>query len=163
MTFVNLVPFRGKNRNPLARIEHQNSPFFALQSSMNSLFDDFFRGFPGEALTTAESFSPKMAIDVKDEEIEITAELPGVKKQDLDISIADNIMTISGEKKTETEQEEKNFYRSEISYGSFSKSVQLPEGTEEDKIDASLNDGILTVKIPKSQPQEPEKKKIDIK
>ena len=103
------------------------------------------------------------AIDVADHDNEyvVKAEVPGCKAEDIDISVAGNVMTISGEKKDEKEVKEKDYYHSERSFGSFRRDITLATDVETSKIDAECKNGILTVKLPKSEKAKPTK--IEIK
>ena len=81
----------------------------------------------------------------------ITAELPGVSKEDVTITIENGVLTLSGEKKREEEQKDKNWHRIERVYGSFHRSMTLPKGVDGDKADASFKDGVLTIELPKNE------------
>ncbi len=130
-------------------------PFYSLQKEMNSLFDNFFRGFGiaprGFAAGEMGSFMP--SIDVKENEREfiIKVELPGVEEKDIDVTITNDAVTIKGEKKEEKEDKVKNYYYMERSYGSFSRVIPLDTEIESGKAQASFKNGILDIKIPKNQ------------
>ncbi|TIO80260.1 MAG: Hsp20/alpha crystallin family protein [Mesorhizobium sp.] len=94
---------------------------------------------------------------------EITAELPGIDEKNIEIKLANNVLTIKGEKNEEKEEKEKDYYLSERRYGSFQRSFQLPEGVDADKIDASFAKGVLTVKLPKTAEARKAEKKITVK
>jgi len=94
------------------------------------------------------------------DEILVKAEIPGVNKDDIDITVENNRLTISGEKRQEEEQEGKDYYRTERSYGSFRRIFTLPAQADTDKVKASYDDGVLTVKIPKTEVAKG--KKVDI-
>lgn len=165
MALNDFRPFRKKNQLVVRRQENK-PPFFALQHRMNRMFDDFFRGFdiePFGAFAEQETFMPPMNISEDDKEIVVTADLPGIDEKDLDISIAKDVLTIKGEKKTETEDKKKNYHRIERSYGSFSRSVALPEGIDDGKVEAEMKKGVLKIRIPKSAEAQPQRKKIEIK
>jgi HSP20 family protein len=103
------------------------------------------------------------AVDVEEsaDEYLIRAEMPGLKKEDVKISLQENVLTISGEKKSEAKSDNKRYHRLERTYGSFQRSFSLPEPIKADKIGASFKDGVLEVKIPKSEETKP--REIDIK
>ena len=92
----------------------------------------------------------------------VKAELPGMKKQDIDVSISDDVITISGEKKSEEKVEKKDYYRLERSYGSFTRTLRLPAETQTDKAKASFTDGILEVRMPKTEAALQKTKKITV-
>ena len=96
-----------------------------------------------------------------DREIQITAELPGLEEKDVQVNVADNVLTIKGEKSAQKEEKDKNYRLVERSYGSFSRSIELPTGVDSGAIKASISKGVLTVVIPKPAPTQV--KKIDVK
>jgi HSP20 family protein len=102
-----------------------------------------------------------MNVSETDGEIEFTAELPGMDAKDIEVTLSDNILTIRGEKKSEKEEKEKDYHLVERSFGSFSRSFELPGGAAPSAIKATMDKGVLTVKFPK--PAQPEAKKIEIK
>lgn len=143
-----LLPTHRRAGNDLAR----------LHRDVDDLFGAFFGNWPGTALERAVW----PAIDVADNENEITvkAEVPGCKSEDIDISVHGNTLTISGEKKQEEEKKEKGYYHFERSYGSFSRQVSLPGDVETDKIDAACSNGVLTVTLPKAEKAKAVKVKV---
>ena len=95
--------------------------------------------------------TPAVDIAEKDKAYEITAELPGLDEKNIDVKVANGMLTIRGEKKEEKEEKKKDYYLSERRYGSFERRFQIPEGVESDKIEASFKKGILTVTLPKNR------------
>jgi HSP20 family protein len=154
--FMNL-----KSRIPIGRDRSVASPFMSLQYEIDRLFEDFSRGFPTIAGNGATALMPSMDVTETDKEIEITAELPGLEEKDVQINIADNILTIRGEKKAEKEQKDKNYRLVERSYGSFERTLELPEGVNVDAIKANISKGLLKVTVPKPAPTQA--KKIEVK
>jgi HSP20 family protein len=134
-----------------------NSPFVSLQREIDRLFDDFTRGFPTFSGNGATALMPSMDVSETDKEIEITAELPGLEEKDVQINMSDNLLTIRGEKKAEKEQKDKNYRLVERSYGSFERTLELPEGVSPDAIKANIAKGVLKVTIPKPAPALPKK------
>jgi HSP20 family protein len=108
-----------------------------------------------------EEWVPTFNFYEKEGKYFLTAEIPGVEKNDLAISIDHNVLTISGRKETKKEEEGANYYLRESSYGSFSRSLRLPGDVQEEKVEASFKDGVLSVVIP--QAETPKTKKIEIK
>ena len=134
-----------------------------MREEMNRLFDNFFSGLPERRKGLLESeWAPSIDVAETDEEIVVTAELPGVKQEEVDITIADDVLILKGEKKEEKEVKEKNYHRIERSYGSFQRSISLPTGTEASKAKATYKDGILSVTIPKAEEAKPKQIKIDV-
>jgi len=162
MTLRELNPF-SKRSVPVKR--DTENPFGLLRYDMDTLFNDFFRGFdidPVFGRHTA-TFSPKVDVTESDKEIRVSAELPGMDEHDIDITLNHDFLTIKGEKREENEDKGKDYYRMERSYGSFCRSIPIPVEIETDKVKASFRKGILTIKIPKSQKSIEEKKKITVK
>jgi len=126
--------------------------FLSLRDEIDRMFDDFFGTLP-ERLTTGweNVWSPSVDISETDDEIIVTAELPGVKKEDIKISLQDNVLTIRGEKKQEKEHKDENYHRIERAYGSFQRSFTLPTPVNTDKIKASFKDGVLKIQLPKTE------------
>ena len=150
-----------KSLIPIGRDRSVASPFMSLQREIDRLFEDFSRGFPTIAGNGATALMPSMDVTETDKEIEITAELPGLEEKDVQINIADNILTIRGEKKAEKEQKDKNYRLVERSYGSFERTLELPEGVNADAIKANISKGLLKVTVPKPAPTQA--KKIEVK
>jgi HSP20 family protein len=146
---------------PIGRDRSVASPFMSLQREIDRLFEDFSRGFPTIAGNGATALTPSMDVTETDKEIEITAELPGLEEKDVQINVADNILTIRGEKKAEKEQKDKNYRLVERSYGAFERTLELPEGVNADAIKANISKGLLKVTVPKPAPTQA--KKIEVK
>jgi HSP20 family protein len=137
------------------------------EREMNRAFDDFLgrRTWPflGERWWPARFGLSAPAVDLYEEKDEIVAkaEVPGIAKDDIQVNVTDHLLTIKGEKKEEEETKEKNYYRSERSYGAFSRSIELPVDVQGDKAKASFKNGVLEVRLPKSE--EAKKKSNQIK
>lgn len=139
-------------------------PLRELENFQNRI-NRFFHDFPSAGSDFGFSFNPKIDISDDEKNIYVEAEIPGVKKDNIDISLQDNILTIKGEKKEETEEKKdnKNYYRSERSYGSFTRSFTLPSEVNPKTCNAKFEDGILKIEIAKSQPKPRNVKQIEIK
>jgi len=142
-----------------------SNPFSALQQEIDRLFDGFSQGFGGFPANFAgfpsRQLLPSMDLSETDKEIEITAELPGLEEKDIFLNVTDHVLTIRGEKKNEREETRKDYHLVERSYGSFARSVQLPDGVNADNIKAVMSKGVLKVTVPKPAPAQ--SKKIDVK
>ena len=126
-------------------------------------FDDLF-GRPMLRWPTMEKgWMPAVDVFEKDDQFVVKAELPGMKGEDIDVSVVGNTLTIRGEKKTETEVKEEDYYRSERSYGSFHRSILIPSTVDASKITADFEDGVLEVTLPKAAEVKPEKVKVSAK
>jgi HSP20 family protein len=129
------------------------SPLNDLRSEINRVFDSFFRE-PFGAMT--ESFgwgqlAPSLNVSETDNEVTVHAELPGVDPKDLDITVTADRITISGEKKETIEKNEANYHHKEIRSGKFSRTVTLPNGIDTENVAADHKNGVLTVRLKKSQ------------
>lgn len=165
MAITDLIPWRRAEKPVPVKREDVEDPFYQLQRSMNRLFDEFFNSFslsPFEAFNESfGAFSPRVDVSESDKEIKVSAELPGLDENDIEVSLAHNVLTISGEKKEEKEDKGKNYYRMERSYGSFRRSIPLPAEVEPDQVDAQFKKGVLTITLPKTA--EAQSKKIAVK
>jgi len=156
MNLRSLIPV-GRDRN----VARNDNPFMSRQWEIDRLFDDFTRGFPAFSTGGANELLPSVDVTETDKQIEITAELPGLEEKDVQVNLADNVLTIRGEKKEEKEEKDKTYRLVERSYGSFVRSLELPEGVDANAIKASIDKGVLKVTVPKPAPAQV--KKIDVK
>jgi HSP20 family protein len=138
------------------------------EREMERVFDDFlgrrFRPLWGEHWwPVSDSGAGVPALDLYEEKDEIVAkvELPGIEKGDIEVHISDNLLTVKGEKKKEEETKKEDYYRLERSYGSFSRSVELPAEVHGEKAQASFKNGVLEIRLPKSE--EAKKKETRVK
>jgi HSP20 family protein len=125
-------------------------PFHSLQNDINRMFEDMF----GE-VKSARDWQPSVDISETPEAFIVRAELPGVTANDVKLNMSNNVLTLYGEKKQEAEDNSKNYYRIERSYGSFERSFSFPREVQEDNISATYKDGVLTVTIPKAEKAKP--------
>lgn len=134
--------------------------FMTLREAMDKLFEESFVGRrPREWVAAAEGTLAVDMYETEDAVVVMTA-VPGVKPDDIDITISGNTLTISGETKQEEEVKEQNYVRRERRYGSFSRSVVLPESLKADEAEASFEDGVLTLTIPKAPEAKPKVIKV---
>jgi HSP20 family protein len=128
------------------------TPFHEIQNfqqEMDRLFGlDFGRG--GESFLDG-AWNPAVDVVQEDDRYQVRVDLPGMKRDEIDVTIHGNTLTISGEKKREAETKEENLYRSERYYGKFSRSLTLPSAVDAEKIAATYKDGVLEISIPKSE------------
>ena len=163
MDLKSLVPFRPRSTLTPADLY----PFDALRREVDGLFFDFARalGVPSNGATMlpngATMLAPRIEITESDKEIEISAELPGLERKDVDISLDRNLLTIRAEKKVDTEQKDKNVHMTERSYGVFYRVLELPMAVDPSKVQATMSNGVLKIAIPK--PERTETKKIEVK
>jgi len=132
--------------------------FVPLDRVMSRLFNDpFLAGLPA-----ADSEEGTLALDVSEDEsnVIVRASLPGFKKDDVEIELHDNVLTIKAEQSEESEEKHERYYRRERSYGSVSRRVALPSSVIDDEAKAELKDGVLTVRVPKTKAETPKKVKV---
>jgi HSP20 family protein len=161
MAIRDLVPWT-KNRE-LAPPRESFDPFMTLHREMNRLFDDVFRGFGSPTLSPLMEGRfgwPQVEVSDNDEALVVSAELPGMTDKDVQVEIANGVLTIRGEKKSEHKDEGRYF--TERSYGSFERQLAL-DNVQEDKAEASFKNGVLTISLPKSEKARESVKRIAIK
>ena len=146
-----LTPWRGTSLAPTSGYGGLGGSIFDLQRRMDRLFDEMFHREGGQAgIFGASSLgAPALDIHQDDKQVEITAELPGVKEEDIDLTIEDGVLTLSGEKRSEREDREKGY--SERSYGRFERRISLPANVDEDACKADFRDGVLRITFPRSE------------
>lgn len=131
--------------------------FSSFQEEVNRMLDDFF----GRETAFDMGWSPNIDITENDDNITVKAEIPGIDPKDIDISIVDETLTIKGEKKEEKENKGKHYYRVERSYGSFTRTIDLPAPVMADKVKAEDHHGVLEITLPKMEKSKV--KKIEVK
>jgi HSP20 family protein len=135
----------------------------SLQSEMNRLFNTFFdvptQGANANAL---RRWVPAMDLVETDEQFVLRADLPGLSEDDVSIELEDRVLTISGERRAEDEERKEGYYRVERAYGSFARSLTLPDGVDADAVEASFDNGVLEVRIPKPEERKPRKVAISV-
>lgn len=135
-----------------------------MQRGINKMFDSFFRGSAQDDGDLSPSvWTPAVDVAEHDNEYIVKVELPGVARDDVKITMQENILTIRGEKKQEKETKDSDFHRVERSYGSFQRSFTLPTHVKNDRIEASFKDGILTVNVPKAEEAKPKQIEVRVK
>ena len=128
----------------------------------NNIVDRFFEDFASrDHIGGEKAWTPSMDVSENENAFTVKAEVPGMDKKDIDITLTDGLLTIKGEKKSERNEAEENYHLVESSYGSFSRTLRLPVDVELSKVDAKYKDGILTIVLPKAEETMP--KKIEVK
>ena len=153
MRLRSLVPSRESNA-----LMPSGFGLFGLHREIDRLFNEFAQGMGPSGL---QNIVPNIEISETDKAIEVSAEMPGLERKDVEISIEDDTLTIRGEKKIEENQKDKNVQLSERSYGVFLRVLQLPAGVDPSSVQATMSNGVLKVTIPKPAKSEP--KKIEVK
>jgi len=143
-----------------------SDPFAEMRAEMDRLFDSFLgRGFsrmPALFQTSSDIVVPTMDVKETDKDLVVEAELPGLGEKDVSVTLRDGILTIKGEKRSERDENEKGYHLSERSYGSFERSLQLPDTIDEENIAAAFDRGVLKVTVPKRPGAVKAEKKIPI-
>lgn len=150
-------------------------PLVALRRQIDDLVEDTFARFPhfsmpriewptfpkgeGETETAIAHFD----FSENDKAVTVTADVPGMSEDDIDVSVENGVLTIKGEKKSEREEKGEDFYLSERRFGSFSRAFRLPKGAKEDEINAQFKKGVLTVTMPKAVAEKKAARRIDVK
>lgn len=168
MSVRDLIPWGRNNGNQVPSLLRDNDrdPFLSLHREVNRLFDDVFRGFGSSlpSLSGANGFGsgwPSVEISDNDKEIKVTAEVPGLEEKDIEVLLNDGVLTLKGEKQSETESKDRQF--SERFYGRFERRIPLGVEVEEDNIDAGFKNGVLTVTLPKTEKAQSQVKRIAIR
>jgi len=166
MALRDLIP-RRHAAHPLTVRREEVSPFAALHDEMDRLFDDFYRTFEGWPLArfapVTEGYTPQVDVSEDDEHVVVTAELPGMEEKEIDISVTGDLLTLKGEKREERETKDKDYVRTERTYGAFRRTVQLPCEVEDEGATATFKRGVLTVTLPKSERARREQHHIEVK
>lgn len=149
MALIHWKPFRS--------VEHwePSQDFKSIRRDMDRMFDWLTSSFDGSI--EGQRFMPSAEMDETDEEIHLKLEVPGLKADDLDISVSEDSVAIRGERKSESKTEKNGMVRSEFHYGQFERAIPLPAYIQSDKVEAQYQDGILNLTLPKA---EEEKKRI---
>jgi HSP20 family protein len=150
MPVRDLIPWN-RNRDVSVRRGEEVSPFLTLHSEMNRLFEDVFRGFDlapfgSDRLLDRAMGWPNIEVSETDRDVRVMAELPGLDEKEVQVELANGVLSIKGEKKTEIEDKDRLF--SERYYGHFERRIPV-EDVDEDKVSAAFRNGVLTVTMPK--------------
>jgi HSP20 family protein len=132
-----------------------SDPFSALRAEVDSLFDTFMGGLPafsgmfGASGGRGFTLTPHVDVRETDKEIVVEAELPGIEEKDISLDLKDGVLTIRGEKKHEYDEKKENYRVMERRYGSFQRSLRLPDTLDQDKVEANFDNGVLKINVPK--------------
>lgn len=163
MNMRDLIPWnRGTGAPaPAALPSEPASPFLTLHREVNRLFDDVFSGFGGLPSLAGRSLGwPNIELVETDGALRVSAELPGLDEKDIELLIADGVLTLKGEKRAETTDAARGY--TERSYGHFERSIALPVPVEEDRVEAAFRNGVLTVTLPRAAAAPERRRRIAI-
>lgn len=166
MNIRDLIPWSRGGREVQVRREGSD-PMLTLQSDIDRLFDRFWRSFDLPMLGGGDGgfatvLAPRVDVRETDKEVEVVAELPGMDEADIDVSVAQGMLTIRGEKKAEREQEEGGYILRERSFGRIERMIPLPDGLDLDSAKATFKNGVLTVRITKTPEAQAAVKRIPV-
>lgn len=136
---------------------------YSVQQELNRLFDNFYDRVPEEREWPAQRWNPAVDISESNGDFHVDVEIPGMNKEDIKISLENNVLMLKGEKKQEREFDQDNCHRLERSYGSFVRSFELPVPVQADKIKASYKNGVLKIDLPKAEEVKPKEIPIEVK
>jgi HSP20 family protein len=164
MASRSLMPF-SRNQS-MARWSEENDPFLAMRREMNRLFDDVFDGFGlpsafGPVLRQMPA-APKIDVSETDNEIQITAEMPGIDQNDVEVLLEDDRLIIRGEKKEKREDKDRNYHVRERVQGAFSRTLPLPFAPDPNQVKAEFRNGVMTITIPKPQEVKQKQHRIEV-
>lgn len=131
-----------------------------LQGELSRAFNTSLLRTDGD--TWRQAFDPEIDVREETDRFLVHADLPGIKKEELDISVSGNLLTLKGERKHEREAKEKNRYYSERTFGAFSRTLELPSEIDAGKVQATYKDGVLEISLPKSEHAKPKQIKVDV-
>lgn len=134
----------------------------SLRRQMDQAFGEFFGQTPSSMAVTEGLWSPLVDIHETKDDIRLTAELPGVKQEDIQVSIVDDTLTLKGERKRETEVKQEQYHRIERGYGSFQRSILLPSVVDPNRVKATYRDGVLEIQLPKREEAKPKAIKVEV-
>lgn len=143
------------------RNETKLNPFEAFERDVKRIFDDFFALEPVDLFDSA--WVPLIDIEEDEKSIHLRAEIPGIDEKDLNVTLEDNVLTISGEKKEERKEENKRYVLAERRFGSFKRSIALPNEVKADSVNASFKNGVLTINFEKKEVSQPKRITINVK
>jgi len=134
---------------------------YSLQNRMNRLFEEQYGGGKEDSLA-AGAFVPPVDVYEDEHSVQLKLEVPGIDEKDLDVKVENNTLTVSGERKFEKEEKEENFRRVERRYGSFTRSFTLPSTVSTEDINASYDNGVLTIRLAKRAEAKPKQIKVSV-
>jgi HSP20 family protein len=154
---------KGTGKTLAGRREWMN-PIDSFRQEMDRLMENFFQGFGLRPFDMRiAGFTPHVDVIDAGKTVTVSVELPGMDEKDIEVSLTGDALTIKGEKKEEKEEKGKDYYRSERSFGSFTRIVEIPEGIDSEGAEASFKKGVLTVKLPKTKQAIEEARRIAVK
>lgn len=165
MQIKDLIPWARKGEASEGKTNETN-PIASLQREMNQVFENFLSRF-GRPFATLDwpwgQSEAKSDVVQADNAVEISIELPGLEMKDIEVSVADDMLTVKGEKRIERQEEKKGYYLSERSYGAIYRAIPLPPGVDGSKADASFKNGVLTIRLPQTPEAQAKVRRVEVK
>ena len=167
MDLKSLVPWRNNKTNLPATHEDYFDPFVTFRRDMDRMLEDFFTGFGGgrapHDTTGWTAATPMIDVTETEKDVVVTAELPGLSDKDFEVTLAGDLLTIKGEKKSEHEEKDGDAAYMERRYGSFVRTVRLPFEAGNEKVDAKYDKGVLTLRVPKPADAQKPVRRIEVR
>jgi HSP20 family protein len=168
MCAMSILPFN-RGRSVSRRRPEEADPLLSLRQEMSRVFDDFFSGvglpsFAGvqPASAVAAILTPRMDVSETDNEVQITAELPGIDEGDVAVTLDGDVLTIRGEKATERDEDERDYHIIERAEGTFLRTLRLPFEADPEQVQADFRDGVLMITIPKPKEAQQTSRRIEV-
>ena len=161
MSVRDLIPWNRESAFLPFSNGRQRDPVATLQRRMNQLIDETFGDFDLPSPFGEAGEWPGVEVSETEEAVRVSAELPGIDEKDVDVMLANGVLSIRGQRKNETKDESQRF--SEIQYGRFERRIPVPVEIDEDNVEATFRNGMLTVTLPKRETDSPAAKRIEVK
>jgi len=155
--------FNRPSRAPGRPRSSEDNPLINLHREMNEMFEDFWRSMNGDLEPFArQGYWPKLDVSEDDKAVTVRADLPGMEEKDVEVSLAEGVLTIRGEHEETHEEKEKDYHVRERQYGHFHRTIPVGRGIDEENVKAEFKNGVLTVTLPKTEEAKERTKKIPI-
>ena len=160
MALKDLIPWKRHNEEQLA--EETKYPLHRFHWNINRMLDDIMDSWSSNSSTGDGFMSPRIDLSETKKYLTVTADMPGMDEDDIDVSLENNFLVIRGQKKTEKENQGQSYYHMERSFGSFYRTIQLPCEVDENKVKAHYKKGVLTINLPKRKDEQRQSRKIEV-
>jgi HSP20 family protein len=161
MQIKDLVPWAHKERSPESKTDKEEHPIASLQREIDRAFETFWSRFDASDWPGGGSVLRSDMVET-DDAVEVSVELPGMEMKDVEVTASGDMLTIRGEKRVERQADKTGYYLSERSYGAIHRTIPLPPGVDGEKAEASFRNGVLTVKVPKTEEAQARVRRIEV-
>jgi HSP20 family protein len=165
MALKELIPWKEPSSELAVRQDATLNPFEQFRREMDQMFNGFLSDWPMRSSLLDRrlaQFIPQIDVDETEKEVRVTAELPGLDEKEVEVTLTQGVLTIKGEKREEHEENKRDFHHSELRYGMFERSIQLPADIDADKAKASFKKGVLRITLPKTAEAQSSRRRIQI-